>query len=199
MPLEPILWGIALAATAGLRLFMPFLFVGAVARYADVPAPHILEWTATDVGFGLLLIATVVEVLADKIPAVDHALDAVATFLKPVAGLILPAALLYDLSPAAAWTLGIVAGAPVALGVHATKAGTRAVSSATTLGTGNPIVSFIEDVLAVMILVFTLLAPILAFALVALLCVLAFRTWRRMWRRRGVARPPAADPPAHSG
>src|SRR5690606_23816274 len=144
VPIEPILWGIALAATAGLRLFMPFLFVGIVARYVHVPAPAMLEWTASDVGFFLLLTAVVLEGLGDKIPVVDHALDAVATFLRPVAGLILPAALLYDLSPAAAWTLGVVAGAPIALGVPATKAGARAVSSATTLGAGNPIVSFIE-------------------------------------------------------
>lgn len=184
MSIEPILWGIALAATAGLRLFMPFLFVGIVARYAHVPAPGMLEWTATDTGFLLLLIATVLEMLGDKIPVVDHALDAVATFLKPVAGLILPAALLYDLSPAAAWTLGIVAGAPIALGVHTTKAGTRAVSSATTLGAGNPVVSIIEDIVAAAILIFTVLAPLLAILLVLLLCVLAFRTWRRLRRQR---------------
>ena len=199
MPYEPILWGIALAATAGLRLFMPFLFVGVIARYAHVPAPDMLEWTATDAGFLLLLIATVLEVLGDKIPVVDHALDFVATFLKPVAGFILPVALLYDASPMAAWTLGIAAGAPIALGVHATKAGTRAVSSATTLGAGNPIVSFIEDALAVMILIFTVLAPVLAVALVVLLCVLAVRAWRRMRRRLRAARAPAADPPVQAG
>jgi hypothetical protein len=183
MPYEPILWGIALAATAGLRVFMPFVFVGGMARYAHTPTPDMLDWTATDAGFLLLLIATLLEVLGDKIPAVDHALDVVATFLKPAAGFVLPAALLYDVSPMAAWVLGIAAGAPLALGVHATKAGTRALSSATTLGAGNPVVSIIEDVLAVMILVFTVLAPILAAALVLLLGVLVVRAFRRMRRR----------------
>jgi hypothetical protein len=183
MPYEPILWGIALAATAGLRVFMPFVFVGGMARYAHTPTPDMLDWTATDAGFLLLLIATLLEVLGDKIPAVDHALDVVATFLKPAAGFLLPAALLYDVSPMAAWVLGIAAGAPLALGVHATKAGTRALSSATTLGAGNPVVSIIEDVLAVMILVFTVLAPILAAALVLLLGVLVVRAFRRMRRR----------------
>jgi hypothetical protein len=134
------------------------------------------------------VIATLVEVLGDKIPAVDHALDAVATILKPLAGLILPAALLYDLSPEGAWTLGIIAGAPLAFGVHATKAGTRAVSSATTLGVGNPLVSVVEDVLAVVLLILTLLAPIFAFALVVFLCVLAVRAWRRVRRRARSAR-----------
>jgi hypothetical protein len=183
MPYEPIIWGIALAATAGLRLFMPFVFVGGMARYAQLPTPDMLDWTATDAGFLLLLIATLLEVLGDKVPAVDHALDLVATFLKPAAGFLLPAALLYDVSPMAAWVLGIAAGAPLALGVHATKAGTRAVSSATTLGVGNPIVSVIEDILAVVILILTVLAPIVAIVLVVVLVVLVVRALRRLGRR----------------
>lgn len=191
--LEPVLWGIALAATAGLRLFMPFLFMGGLARYANMPAPDMLAWTATDAGFLLLLVATLLEVLSDKIPVVDHVLDMAASFVKPLAGVLLPAALLYDFSPMAAWTLGIVAGAPVALGVHATKAGTRAVSSATTLGAGNPVVSLMEDALAVVILVLTVLAPVIAVLLVIALCVAAFRAWRRM-RRRPEPRPGAAVP-----
>ncbi len=180
---EPFLWGIALAATAGLRVFMPFVFLGGMARYAHVPAPEMLQWTASDAGFLLLLVATLFEVLADKIPVVDHVLDSAATFLKPAAGFILPMALLHDASPMSAWVLGIAAGAPLALGVHATKAGTRAVSSATTLGTANPVVSLIEDVLAVVILILVILAPVLAVILVALLVVFVVRSVQRMRRR----------------
>ena len=187
MPFEPIVWGIALAATAGLRVFMPFLFVGAMSRYASVPTPGMLDWTATDGGFLLLLIATLAEVLADKVPMVDHALDAAATFIKPAAGVSLPVALLTDVSPMAAWTLGIVAGGPLALGVHATKAGTRALSSATTVGIGNPVLSLLEDALAVVILVFTVLAPVIALGVVVALAMLTVRAWRAM--RRRLARP----------
>ena len=94
MPYESILLGITLAATAGLRVFMPFVFIGGMARYAHTPTPGMLDWTATDAGFLLLLIATFVEVLSDKIPIVDHVLDSAATFVKPFAGVLLPAALL---------------------------------------------------------------------------------------------------------
>ena len=189
MPVEPILWGIALAATAGLRLFMPFLFLAVMARYGGVPAPEALQWAATDVGFLLLLVATLVEVLSDKIPVIDNALDMVATVLKPVAGFILPAALLYDASPMGAWTLGIIAGAPLALGVHTTKAGTRALSSTTTAGMGNPVLSFLEDALATVLLVLTVLAPFIAVLVVVVLAVFVVRAWRRMWR--AVRRRPA--------
>lgn len=183
MPIEPIILGLALAATAGLRLFMPFLFVGAMARYGNVPTPGMLEWTATDAGILLLLVATLLEVLGDKIPIVDHALDVAATFLKPAAGLMLPAALMYDFSPMAAWTLGILAGGPLALGVHTTKAGTRALSTATTVGAANPILSFLEDALAVVILIFTVLAPLIAAVLVVLLAAAVIKAWRVMRRR----------------
>jgi hypothetical protein len=192
LPWEPVILGIALAATAGLRLFMPFLFIGGMVRYANMPAPGMLEWTASDAGFLLLLIAAVLEVMGDKIPAVDHALDMVATFVKPVAGLILPLALLQDASPLAAWTLGIAAGAPLALGVHATKAGTRAVSSATTLGIANPIVSIFEDALALLIMLFTVLAPLIAALIVLLLGVFVVRSWRRLRRRLQTRGSPSA-------
>lgn len=193
MPWEAILWGIALAATAGLRLFMPFLFVGVMGRYANVPTPEMLDWTTTDAGMLLLLVATVLEVLGDKIPVVDHALDATATFLKPAAGLILPVALLYDFSPMTAWTLGIVAGGPLALGVHTTKAGMRALSTTTTVGVANPVLSFMEDALAVMILVFTVIAPLVAAVLVVLLAVVVIKAWRVM---RRTFKPTAPTRPA---
>lgn len=192
MPWEAILWGIALAATAGLRLFMPFLFVGVMGRYASVPTPDMLDWTTTDAGILLLFVATVLEVLGDKIPVVDHALDAAATFLKPAAGLMLPVALLYDFSPMTAWTLGIVAGGPLALGVHSTKAGTRALSTTTTVGVANPVLSFLEDALAIMLLVFTVVAPLVAAILVVLLAVMVIKAWRVM---RRALRPAAPAPP----
>jgi hypothetical protein len=186
MIIEPIIGGLALAATAGLRLFMPFLFVGGMARYGGMPAPDMLSWTATDAGFLLLLSATFLEVLSDKIPVVDHVLDVGATFIKPAAGLFLPVALLQDASPMTAWTLGIAAGAPLAFGVHTTKAGTRVASSAATVGVGNPIISTIEDILAVVILILTALAPFLAALLIVVLIIFVVRAMRRMknWFRR---------------
>ena len=154
--------GIALAACAGLRLFMPFLFLSISARYLHAPAPDMLAWVASDQGFWMLLVATVVEIAADKIPVVDHVLDTIATFVKPVAGVILPVAVASHISPAAGWVLGLVAGAPLALSVHATKAGTRATSTVTTAGVANPIISTFEDGLSIILVVLILVAPILA-------------------------------------
>lgn len=194
MIVEPIIGGLALAATAGLRLFMPFLFVGGMARYAGTPTPEMLSWTATDSGFLLLLTATLLEILSDKIPVVDHVLDMGATFIKPAAGLFLPVALLQDTSPALAWSMGIAAGAPLAFGVHTTKAGTRVASSTATVGVGNPIISTLEDILAIVILVFTAVAPFVAALLIIALIIVVVRAMRRMkkWLRRD--RPISGSP-----
>ena len=202
--IEPILWGLALAACAGLRLFMPFLFLSVMARYAHTPTPEMLSWVGTDVGFFTLLSATILESLGDKVPMVDHVLDSVQTLIKPIAGMMLPVALLNDASPVAAWTLGIAAGAPLALGVHATKAGTRVASTATTAGTANPIVSFFEDALAAVILVLTAIAPIIAALAVLALAIFVIRSYRRLrlWAGRsrtstsaGPGNPPGARNP----
>lgn len=189
MIIEPILGGLALAACAGLRVFMPFLFLSVMTRYAHTPAPAMLSWVGSDAGFLVLLVATIAEVLADKIPLVDHALDSAQTFIKPLAGLLLPVALLHNTSPMFAWIVGIVAGAPLALGIHATKAGTRVASSAATVGTANPIISTFEDVMAVAILVFTVLAPVLAAVLIAVLVFFVIKALRRMqkWIRPTLA------------
>ena len=179
---QPILLGLTLAACAGIRVFMPFFFVGAMGRYAHAPVPDMLSWAASDAGFLLLGIATLVEVLADKIPVIDHALDSLQSFIKPAAGLILPVALLQDASPMTAWVLGIAAGAPFALGIHATKAGTRVASTATTAGAGNPLLSLLEDVMAIALLVFAAIAPLLAALLVVVLAIVVVKALKRMKR-----------------
>ncbi len=181
---EPFIWGLALAACAGFRAFVPLLFVGAMARWGPWPEPPVIGWVASDEGIIILLIASVVEVLGDKIPIVDHALDTVQTLVKPVAGLLLTVGMLHEWSPAAAWILGFAAGAPVALGLHATKATTRAGSTAVTGGLGNTLLSILEDALAALLIVLALLAPILALLLVVWLITVAVRGAVRLLGRR---------------
>src|SRR5512145_1667100 len=84
--------GIALAAIAGLRAWMPLLLAGILAR-ADVfhlgGAFAFLSSSPALVAFG---IATAIEILGDKIPTVDHTLDAIGTVLRPAAGALLASA-----------------------------------------------------------------------------------------------------------
>ena len=101
------------------------------------------------------------EILADKFPVVDHFLDSIQAFVKPIAGAVLAASVLAELTPLQASVLGLVTGGTVAGTVHLTKANLRVVSSATTVGLANPVLSVIEDVGAFLGSILALVVPVL--------------------------------------
>lgn len=153
--------GIALAASAGLRAFLPLFAAGLAARSFHWPLASAVGWLASDAALLIFGIASVVEVLADKVPAVDHALDLLQTVLSPVAGAVATVAALSGWPAPFALALAIIVGAPVAGGLHAIGALTRIKSSATTGGAGNPFLSMLEDVLATVMVILAFLAPLL--------------------------------------
>jgi hypothetical protein len=172
------LTGIALAACAGLRVFLPLFAAGAAARFFGWPLASSMQWLSGDASLVTFGMASVVEIVADKVPALDHLLDAAQTFLAPAAGAMVAVSSLSDLSPAAALAVGIITGAPIAGGVHLLAATTRLGSSALTLGAGNPVLSVIEDVLASVGVLLAFVIPL--FVVIGILLVaLAIRRWRR--------------------
>lgn len=189
-PLEGALTGVALAAAAGFRTFLPLLAAGILMRVTEFPAPEALSWASTDGGLLVLGVATLLEVGADKIPLLDNALDLAHTVLRPAAGLLLTVGFAGELSPAAAWTLGILVGAPTALGVHSARAATRGASTGLTGGAANPLLSLLDDAAAVLLVGLAFLVPLLAIALVLLAGAWFLRRWRRRRRRRAAARGP---------
>jgi hypothetical protein len=86
--------------------------------------------------------------------------------------------------------LAIIAGAPLALGVHTAKASARVGSTAFTGGLANPLISIIEDVVAVVLIILGLIAPILALLLAVALLWKLVSYARKMARRRRAAAVP---------
>lgn len=168
-----LLSGIAVAAACGLRAFLPLFLLGLAGRADFIQLRSGAEWLATDLALIALGVATVLEVTADKIPVVDHALDVVGTALRPAAAWLGAYAVLQSWPTPWAQIAAIVLGT-TALGVHALKAKLRIGSSAVTLGSANPIVSVIEDGLAFATMVVAVLAPVLAI-IVPVALVMAFR------------------------
>lgn len=148
-----VLLGLGLAASTGLNTFLPLLLLASAAHFGYLDAQHLLNgnfaWVKSDAAIGTLAIATVVEILGDKIPVVDHGLDVIGTFARPLVGAFAAASVFSGGDPGTAAIAGLIIGAPIAFGFHAAKAGTRAGSTATTGGLGNPVLSFIEGVAAV--------------------------------------------------
>jgi len=128
-------------------------------------------WLASDAALLIFGIASVVEVVADKVPAVDHALDLLQSVLSPIAGAVAAFAALSGWPAPFALALAIIVGAPVAGGVHAIGAVTRIKSSAATGGAGNPVLSILEDVLAAVMIALAFLAPLIALVAVVWIAI----------------------------
>ena len=169
-----VLAGIVIAAACGLRAFLPLLVLGLAARLGWVeldPRAHMLTGNLALVALG---VATVLEIAGDKIPVVDHALDAIGTVVRPAAAWLGASALFHGW-PAPWGSLVSLALAAVALGIHAVKAKLRLGTTAVTLGHGNPIVSSIEDVTALVMALMAVLLPILGLLLVLVFVILLLR------------------------
>lgn len=173
---------IALAACAGLRAWLPLLLAGGMARTGLLELGERFEFLASDRALILFLVATLLEVVADKIPALDHALDALSTVLRPAAGALLAAAVIGRFAdPLTAVALGIAVGAPTALVPHALKSVVRATATTLTGGLANPVISVVEDVSTFTLVILAVLVPTLVIALFAAAAYLLLR--RRRDRR----------------
>jgi len=171
--LEPIAWliqlmmGVSLAACAGLRAWLPLLVLGSLSRLGFVPLSESFAFLESAPALVVFGVASVIELAADKIIVVDHALDAVSTLVRPLAGTLLAAATLSDFDPLLATVCGLVVGGTTALTVHAGKAALRAKSSSVAPlhgGLGNAVLSIAEDVAAAIGAPLAIMLPILAFA-----------------------------------
>ena len=175
-----------LSGSAGLNAYIPLLLVALAARFpmsdplVKLQAPFDLlgSWWA----IGLIAVLLVVEIVADKIPAVDTVNDTIQTFIRPAAGAILfagSANVITDVHP----ILALGSGLLVAGGVHATKTAARPVVTVTTGGIGNPIVSTLEDIVAFVVSLLAILLPIIA-ALLLLTFLFVVIYFVRRWRQR---------------
>jgi hypothetical protein len=177
-----------LSASAGLNAYIPLLVVGVVAHYTDLielaPPFDTLANPWILIMLGILLI---IEMLADKLPAVNHVNDLVQTFIRPVAGAIAFAAgtnVIQGINPVVALACGLL----VAGGVHLAKsAAVRPLVTVSTAGAGNTPISVAEDVASTAVSVVSVLMPVLV-AVIAGILILALLWW---W-----ARPTSSTGPA---
>jgi hypothetical protein len=178
--LPVIALAIALAACAGLRAWLPLLLAGGLARAGFLQLGPTFGFLSSDRALVVLALATVIEIAGDKFPAVDHALDALSTVLRPAAGTLLAASVLGTVSdPLTAWILGLIVGAPTSLVPHVAKSGLRLASTALTAGLANPLVSVAEDVGTVVMVVLAVVAPVVVCALLLAMLWLVARRFQR--------------------
>lgn len=160
---------LGLGASAGLNSWATLLVFGFVARMQPEWFPgELAAFFASPEVLITVGVIYVIEFVADKVPALDHAWDVVQTFVRPVAGAVLAFASASDAVPGHWVVLAAVAAGSTALGSHFGKAGTRVASTATTGGLANPVLSIFEDILAVGQALLAIFLPFVALALLVI-------------------------------
>ncbi|HEU5163158.1 MAG TPA: DUF4126 domain-containing protein [Thermoanaerobaculia bacterium] len=181
--LGSVLTAVGLGVGAGVNAYATFLVFGLLARF--YPAMFHGDAAAFFASTPVLIVVGVlygIEFFADKFPVVDHAWDAIHTFVRPLAGAVVAFASASPELPPGIAILATVLGGGAALSSHAVKATVRAGSTATTGGAANPILSLVEDVFAVGQSLLAIFLPFV-FLVVALLFVLFIGIWFSRGRR----------------
>lgn len=172
----------ALTTSSGLRAVLPLAIASAAAHFGFFHPVAPYGWLgSTTVTFALAALA-VAELLADKIPIVDHGLHFVQIVTKPAAAAIMVGGTVHPQSHVLLVGLMVV-GALNALGVHAVASTVRIGSTATTAGIANPFISIVEDFAAIATAVLAFLAPILAAVLALVGVLLALAVFRAAYGR----------------
>jgi hypothetical protein len=168
VPFTGIATSFGLSTAAGLNAYLPLLIVALLARFTNLidlrqPFDILTSWWI----IGILLVLLLIEMVVDKIPAVDSVNDILHTIIRPLAGAVLFAAntnLISELHPALAMACGLF----IAGGVHAAKATARPVVTATTGGVLNPVVSLTEDIVSAITTILAIVFPILMMLIILL-------------------------------
>lgn len=188
--LAAFLSALGMALPAGLNAWIPFLVLSLADRYTDaVQLAEPYDFISSTPGLLIILLLMPIELVVDKLPGLDHVNDLAHTFIRPVAGAILAAAVADASGDIDAWVGGVF-GLGGAAAVHAVKMSTRPVITASTGGVGNPVASLIEDITSAISSIIAIFFPLVLIVILPLMGYALFVTWRRL--RRGSARLRAA-------
>ncbi len=176
-----------LSASAGLNAYIPLLVIGVIAHYFPDTLKLAQPWDLIANPWILILLGVlvIIEMVADKVPAVNHINDVIQTIVRPAAGAIAFAAsakVITDINPVLALACGLL----MAGTVHVAKAAAlRPAVTATTGGAGNVPVSIAEDVVSFVTSVLAVLIPIaMGTLLIILLALVLWWLWQRTDKAR---------------
>ena len=184
-----LLTGFGLATAAGLNAYIPLLALGLLSRFTDlITLPHGFAWLENGWVMAIVAVLLVVEIVADKIPALDSVNDAIQTFVRPTAGGIVfgsgTAAQTSAVADPGAFAqsgqwIPVAIGVVVALVVSLTKSAVRPAANVATAGVAAPVLSTIEDAASVSLVFVAILVPVLVLVAAVPLAWAVFRPGRR--------------------
>lgn len=154
--------GIGLAASVGLRIFIPILIVSIFAYTGNLNLSTYFTWLGYLPVLVFLVIISILEILAYYIAWLDNYLDAIEHPLSIIAGILITGAVITDFNPYLKWLMALLIGGGVAGTINAATSMIRLKTSAETGGSKNFIVSTVEAVIAVILSVLSILEPFIA-------------------------------------
>ncbi|MDZ4742372.1 MAG: DUF4126 domain-containing protein [Verrucomicrobiota bacterium] len=163
--------GIGLSAACGFRIFIPLLILSGASLFGGFELFESVAWLGSWPVFVCLCVATLSEILAYYIPWLDNLLDSVASPMAVLAGVLVSYSVLSNVPPWAHWALAIIAGGGTAGLIQLGSVQTRLLSTATTGGIANPLISTLESIGAVVMSFVAIFLPVIAMILFFLLLV----------------------------
>jgi len=176
--------GIGLSAACGFRIILPFLGLSIAAMSGHVTLAPEFQWIGTWPALIAFATAAALEIGAYYIPWMDNLLDAVTTPLAVAAGTIAAASVMSDVSPFMKWSIALIAGGGMAGAVQTGTALLRGVSTVSTGGLANVVISTVELAGAIIATTMSLLMPIVAF--IAAIIIAIWVVWKLLHRPAGV-------------
>ena len=165
--------GLGLAAACGFRVFIPPLMMGVGSRLDLYKLEGSFVWVDDTWAIAIFAVATLLEIGGYFIPWIDNLLDAVATPAAIIGGnFVTSASLEGQLDPSAQWTLSVIAGGSVSGVIQLGTVATRAISTGTTGGLANPIISLLEAVASILCILISL------FLVAIIPIVIIFLIWK---------------------
>ena len=180
-PLETLGFALGTSFASGLNVYATVAAAGLMQRLGLVHLPDTLQVLAHPIVLGLAGTLFIIEFIADKIPYVDSAWDAVHTFIRPPAAAVLSYSAFGNVPEE--WKLGaaLLAGS-VALTSHGAKASARAAANTSPEPVSNWALSLFEDGLVVFLVWMAAEYPLLTAGIVIVLLILAVLLIRKLWR-----------------
>jgi hypothetical protein len=171
-PLETLGFALGTSFASGLNLYATVAAAGLFQRFGVVQLPDSLQILANPFVMGVAITLFLIEFIADKIPYVDSAWDAVHTFIRPPAAAVMAYSAFGSIPEEWKVSAALLAGG-VALTSHGAKASTRAAANTSPEPVSNWSLSLLEDGLAVFLAWMAAEHPILTAVIVVVLVIVS--------------------------
>ena len=171
-PLETLGFALGTSFASGLNVYLTVAAAGLFQRFGIIQLPDSLQVLANPIVLGVAIALFLIEFIADKVPYIDTAWDAIHTFIRPPAAAVIAYSAFGNVPEE--WKLGasLLAGG-VALTSHGAKATSRAAANTSPEPVSNWTLSVLEDGLAVFLTWMAATHPIITALIVVVLVILA--------------------------